>query len=99
MSNILKIEEVSKRIGATVPYTRELCRKGIIKANSGKSFWRSGRSCRFGKLFDFKKIELYYRRNYQHKRWNIFLKITLKEDEQESCNYWNGNLFLHRNFT
>ncbi|AQW22407.1 helix-turn-helix domain-containing protein [Clostridium perfringens] len=39
MSNILKIEEVSKRIGATAQYTRELCRKGIIKAKKVGKEW------------------------------------------------------------
>ena len=39
LSNILKVEEVSKRIGATVPYTRELCRKGMIKAKKVGKEW------------------------------------------------------------
>lgn len=39
MIKMLKIEEVSSRIGATVPYTRELCRRGEIKAKKVGKEW------------------------------------------------------------
>ncbi|MGL5479161.1 MAG: helix-turn-helix domain-containing protein [Clostridium sp.] len=36
---ILKVNEVAKRIGATVPYTRELCRRGDIKSHKLGKEW------------------------------------------------------------
>ena len=39
MSKVLKIEEVANRIGATVPYARELCRRGEIKAKKVGKEW------------------------------------------------------------
>lgn len=39
MSTLLKITEVSEKIGATVQYTRELCRRGEIKGKKVGKEW------------------------------------------------------------